>query len=125
MHEMIPNITLFFALKVKKRPSSIDTYQYILRQIEYVARSPLKYNDRLFSLMCVGVNGQMPTNEVRVRVHVKLNAVVQSREFPQVYAALSNKFVVDNNEIKKNSQPSGLNAELIDDEKKTDSKSAA
>ncbi|CAF1619285.1 unnamed protein product, partial [Didymodactylos carnosus] len=85
-------------------PSSIDTYQYILQQIEYISKSPIKYNERLFSLVCIGVSEQMLTNEVQVQVHVELNAP-QPREFSQSHAVLSNKLIVDNNEMKKNAQP--------------------
>jgi hypothetical protein len=48
--------------------SSIESYQYIIRQIVYTSKSPVKYIDRTFSLICDGEHDQISTNEIRIRV---------------------------------------------------------
>lgn len=48
--------------------AAIDTYQTILRQMSYVVKSPSDSIDRTFSLVCVGVNEQIASNEIRVQV---------------------------------------------------------
>jgi hypothetical protein len=77
---------------------SIDTYQSILRQIAYISRSPVTYVDRSFTLSCAGVYDQVFTNEIRVRVRVE-----KQRAAPVPAAAiLSDKLVVDNDEMRDN-----------------------
>ena len=49
---------------------SIDTYQYILRQVAYLAKSPVKYTERTFVLTCSGAHDKISTNEIRLRVRV-------------------------------------------------------
>jgi hypothetical protein len=51
---------------------SIDSYQYILRQIAYISKSPVTYVDRTFILSCAGINDQVVTNEFSVRVRIRL-----------------------------------------------------
>lgn len=47
---------------------SIDSYQSILKQIAYKSRSPARYIDRSFTLSCGGVDDEVLTNEIRVKV---------------------------------------------------------
>ncbi|CAF1018548.1 unnamed protein product [Adineta steineri] len=75
--------------------SSIDTYRFILQQIAYVSKSPVKYIDRTFSLVCIGVHEQVSTNEIRVRVHVEKQIAPPA----PVAAVSSNKLYVDNIQI--------------------------
>lgn len=56
--------------------AAIETYQSILRQVAYVVKSPMNSLDRTFSLVCVGVNEQIASNEIRVQVNI-------SRAFPE------------------------------------------
>jgi len=49
--------------------ASIDSYQFILQQIAYISKSPVKYIDRTFSLVCVGEHDHTSTNEIRIRVN--------------------------------------------------------
>ncbi|UJR21434.1 hypothetical protein I4U23_024520 [Adineta vaga] len=77
---------------------SIDTYQFILQQILFLSKSPIKYVDRTFSLICIGAQEQISTNEIRIEIHVEK----QVQRSAPVAAALSNKLYVDNDPIKEN-----------------------
>ncbi|CAF3887254.1 unnamed protein product [Rotaria sordida] len=77
---------------------SIDSYQYVLQHIAYTSKSPVQYNDRTFSLVCVGSHDQTSTNEIRIRIHIE-KQIVPSAPFA---AALSNKLFVDNDQTRDN-----------------------
>lgn len=49
---------------------SIDSYQYLLRQIAYKSASPVRYIDRAFTLSCAGADEDVFTNEIRVKVRI-------------------------------------------------------
>ncbi|CAF4559384.1 unnamed protein product [Rotaria sp. Silwood2] len=75
---------------------SIDSYQYMIQHIAYVSKSPVKYNDRTFSLVCVGTHDQISTNEILIRILIEKQAPPPA----PVAAALSNKLFVDNDQIR-------------------------
>ncbi|CAF1435096.1 unnamed protein product, partial [Adineta ricciae] len=77
---------------------SIDTYQFILQQTAFISKTPAKYVDRTFSLVCIGAQEQITTNEVRVRMHVEK----QTQPAPPPAAVLNNKLYVDNDDMKEN-----------------------
>ncbi|CAF0754565.1 unnamed protein product [Adineta steineri] len=77
---------------------SIDSYQYFLRQIAYISKSPVTYVDRSFLLSCAGAYDRVLTNEIRVRIHIEKQMAARA----PVAAVLSNKFVVNNDGIKDN-----------------------
>ncbi|CAF1250602.1 unnamed protein product [Rotaria sordida] len=77
---------------------SIDAYQQLFRQIAYVSQTPVTYVDRQFILSCVGVDDDVVTNEIRVRVRIEK----QMAPSAPVAAVLSNKLVVDNDETRDN-----------------------
>ena len=47
---------------------SIDKYQYVVRQIAFISKAPVKYADRLFTLSCLTGRDGVVTNEIHVRV---------------------------------------------------------
>jgi len=51
--------------------ATIDIYEKLLRQIKFVSKSPIAYFDRTFSLVCIGTNDRISTNEIRVQVKFK------------------------------------------------------
>jgi hypothetical protein len=78
--------------------ASIDMYQFLLQQIAYISKSPVKYIDRTFALICVGAIDQLTTNEIRVRVHIGKEMALP----PPGAAILSDKLIVDNEPMHKN-----------------------
>ncbi|CAF4419397.1 unnamed protein product [Rotaria sp. Silwood2] len=77
---------------------SIDAYQSLFRQIAYISQTPVTYVDRTFTLSCAGVYDQVFTNEIRVRVRIEK----QMAPSAPVAAVLSNKLVVDNDQVRDN-----------------------
>jgi hypothetical protein len=77
---------------------SIDSYQNILRQIAYISKSPITYIDRAFTLSCSGVSDQVSTNEIRVQIRIEKQMAPPA----PVAAVLSDKFYVDNDQIRDN-----------------------
>ncbi|CAF0892158.1 unnamed protein product [Rotaria sp. Silwood1] len=75
---------------------SIDSYQYMLQHIAYISKIPLTYNDRTFSLVCVGTHDQTSTNEIRIQIHIEK----QTPPAAPVAAALSDTLFVDNDQIR-------------------------
>ncbi|CAF3414907.1 unnamed protein product [Rotaria sp. Silwood1] len=68
----------------------------MLQHIAYISKIPLTYNDRTFSLVCVGTHDQTSTNEIRIQIHIEK----QTPPAAPVAAALSDTLFVDNDQIR-------------------------
>jgi len=79
--------------------ATIDIYEKLLRQIKFVSKSPIAYFDRTFSLVCIGTNDRISTNEIRVQIHIEQSISLAAAP---VAAILSNKLYVDNEDIRNN-----------------------
>lgn len=73
--------------------ATIDIYEKLLRQIKFVSKSPIAYFDRTFSLVCIGTNDRISTNEIRVQVKFKtISIYFQKKKISWFRFILNNRF---------------------------------